>query len=987
MKADKRVDESYTPFTGRQDHLTASEAPEALLEPPLGPVVGSVFPAGSPAAHGSAKPRPDARVPSGKPPPPLLLHNLLNDLTALGPLLLSEARQGSWLNAYLVAAGMNQIVEDYLHPDPYFLGKASGHLARMRPSVGRPAAGIARFFAAGMSRHRSRRKPVPHLDNWQTDFATLVQRLAEVAIRPTAVTPVAGEKLLVSAEALVAALARFPHPLLREVLRLPSCFRSFDQQPADLDRIVQEFAQRWPDRRQPLLVAGVRSSGSYLAPLYGAFLKAHGYQDVQVLTLRPGRWLWRSARAVLQGTIQRRGLVLLVDDPPVSGGSLVEVAEILERAGVPTHRIIMLLQLFSSREGLPPRLHRYTSVLLPWDAWAIHAQLDPEAIQATLTELLAPDHAVSAVARLPLPPARWERGHAHALYEVHLVEQATGRRHEQAIYVKGAGLGYFGEHTLALGRALGPLVSEVYGVRAGLVYRAWLPEGQRLSPDESGRESERATAMIAYVEARHHALPIKDDVSLRLVGRLPVWEAGSNLLAQVFGRAWMLARLPIADPIVKRLLRSTEQSVIDGNMTASHWFIDGADQSRLIKVGFDERAFSNRDLYCYDPAFDVASLSANLDLASPAANGQPQRLSRLLRDASAHLSFGPISAERWLLYQLVHLSSLRHLQQDGERPDVRRALSRALQRYFTEIFFHDLSVPTAGALCALDIDGVLETGVLGFSGLTPASAATLRALTRHGYRPILATGRSLGEVRERCAAYHLAGGVAEYGSVVYNHSTGSARSLLSEADRHDLDQVRAVLSGLPGVLLDVDYNHTVRAYRLDAAGKRRGLRPEDADPALASAGMSGRVRAIAGHAQTDFMVAGIDKGTGLRVLAADLEADGQDRGGKPLTLAVGDTFSDLPMFDLAALAFAPASADAQVRNSGTMVLKRPYQAGLALAASKLLGHSPGGCPICRIARSSGDTRLLLAVLGARESGMRGLIRRTLPLIIRIWRDA
>ena len=82
-----------------------------------------------------------------------------------------------------------------------------------------------------------------------------------------------------------------------------------------------------------------------------------------------------------------------------------------------------------------------------------------------------------------------------------------------------------------------------------------------------------------------------------------------------------------------------------------------------------------------------------------------------------------------------------------------------------------MPVPTAGALCAIDIDGVLETSPLGFSSLTPTGAVTLRAVTLHGYRPILATGRSLDEVRERCAAYHLAGGVAEYGAVVYNHGT------------------------------------------------------------------------------------------------------------------------------------------------------------------------------------------------------------------------
>ncbi|MGH2344570.1 MAG: hypothetical protein ACRDG4_05050, partial [Chloroflexota bacterium] len=365
-------------------------------------------------------------------------------------------------------------------------------------------------------------------------------------------------------------------------------------------------------------------------------------------------------------------------------------------------------------------------------------------------------------------------------------------------------------------------------------------------------------------------------MSLRLVGRLPAWEAAGNLLAQAFGRGWMFARLPVVDPIVKHFLRCTEPSVVDGSMTPAHWFTEESDEHRLLKIDFHERAFSNRDLYCYDSALDVAAMAASLDLSGTATDGRDLRLPHLLRVMYENRS-APIGAERWLLYQLVHLSSLRG-PHTGEHPEVRRALSRALQRYFTEIFFHDLAVPTAGSLCALDIDGVLESGPLGFSGLTPAAAATLRALTLHGYRPVMVTGRSLGEVRERCAAYHLAGGVAEYGAVAYNHGTGSVRQLLSDADRSVLDRLRASLSTIAEVRIDRDYCHAVRAYRLDSAGKRRGLSPEVAATALAAAGVANRVRPITGQAQTDFMVDSIDKGTGLRALVAELTGGGQGSG-------------------------------------------------------------------------------------------------------------
>jgi hydroxymethylpyrimidine pyrophosphatase-like HAD family hydrolase len=431
------------------------------------------------------------------------------------------------------------------------------------------------------------------------------------------------------------------------------------------------------------------------------------------------------------------------------------------------------------------------------------------------------------------------------------------------------------------------------------------------------------------------------------------------------------------------LLRCTEHSVIDGSMTPAHWFIEEGNGQQLLKVDFAERAFSNRDLSCYDPVFDVAGMAASLDLASSAAGNQEQRLPCLMRAAYENLSKESIGPERWLLYQLVHLWGLRQLG-DRERPEVRRALSRALQRYFTEIFFKELSVPVSGELCAIDIDGVLESSPLGFSGLTPAGAATLRALTLHGYRPILATGRSLDEIRERCAAYRLAGGVAEYGSVVYNYGRDEVRELLSDRDRRDLDRLRATLTEISGVSLDRDYCRAVRAYRLDSTGKRRGLSPELVAEVLKTAEVSHRVRQIAGQAQTDFMVTTIDKSTGLRALAADLDAGGRGSSDKPLALAVGDTVSDLPMFDLAAMAFAPANADALVRGSDVMVLRRPYQSGLAMAAGRFLGHSPGGCPVCHDSPLPRDTRLLLAILAAQEAGTWGIARRALVLVARIW---
>ncbi|MGH2346825.1 MAG: hypothetical protein ACRDG4_16485, partial [Chloroflexota bacterium] len=228
---------------GAETSSPASRTAEAAFSPLREAVAGSGYAADSAAGQFPTSGQAGTRAPYE----PLLIHNLLNDLATLGSLFLTAVRRESWLNAYLLAAGMNQIVEDYLHPDPYFLGKASGHLAHMRAPVGRPAAGTARSLAASISLFRSRRGEVSRISAWQADFAAFVEQLAAIMAGASATASISRAELLASAEAFTASLEHFPRPLLREVLRLPSCFRSFDQQPADLARIVPAFAERWPD--------------------------------------------------------------------------------------------------------------------------------------------------------------------------------------------------------------------------------------------------------------------------------------------------------------------------------------------------------------------------------------------------------------------------------------------------------------------------------------------------------------------------------------------------------------------------------------------------------------------------------------------------------------------------------------------------------------------------------------------------------------------
>ena len=292
----------------------------------------------------------------------------------------------------------------------------------------------------------------------------------------------------------------------------------------------------------------------------------------------------------------------------------------------------------------------------------------------------------------------------------------------------------------------------------------------------------------------------------------------------------------------------------------------------------------------------------------------------------------------------------------------RRRLSRAVQEYVQAVFLSGLPSPGPGApRGGIDLDGVLEVDPLGFPYLTPVAALALRGLRAHGYELLLATGRSIGHVRDRAATYGLGGGVAEYGSVTYVHSAGVDRSLVPPEARAALERIRAALRGLPGVQVDAGYTHVVRAFEPRPDGPRRALGAEQVAIALAAAGPVG-IRVVAASTQTDFVAHGVDKGKGLVALLATL--DGAPAAHEtPFAFAIGDSAEDLPMLRMAARPFAPANAEEAVGAAGVPVMAGRCQHGFADAVTALLGHHPGSCPACRLPDQPPERRRVLALLG------------------------
>jgi hydroxymethylpyrimidine pyrophosphatase-like HAD family hydrolase len=887
---------------------------------------------------------------------PLLVANLLGDLNAIADLLAREIERESWLNAFLLAAGLNQIAEDYLHENSISLARVARHLQRVAPRpLGTIAAAAIRTTDVVAWTARTLPRSERRAAAWQRRAGALVDGLADAVV--TQPSSAAQRRLAETSAALLEDRLRLPVRLRRSIVRLPSCFRNFDQQPADLGRLTDEFSLRWPDRARNLALVGVRTSGSYTAPLHSAYLRALGYENVRVLTVRPGQRWRRHATAAVTAVARSGGLALVSDDPPKSGGSVARTALELEGAGFSPQSIVLLLQTLAGTARLPERLTRYPSVVLPWHQWSVQARLDSKAVHQTLAEMLAPATEVLAVE--PTDPMRAPRGHLQARYRVQLRDRTRGHSYEREIHVKGVGLGYFGEHALAVAQPLQAFLPEVLGVRDGLLYRQWLAPESRVGEVEPDRATTVAGAVVDYAVNRARALPVAEDVSLRLGDRGAVWQRAGDILTRAFGPAGQLVR-PVSHPLVKGLLRVGKPSVIDGSMDIDKWFARGPGAAPQ-KVDFDERAFSSLDVYCNDHVFDVAGWAPGTsDEALPAA----------LRNIYRQRTGRTIDPERWLLYRLVHVAE-RHRDEPNENVETERAMAREMQQYYRDTVFADLTADPTGPLCAFDVDWVLETRSLGFPGITPAAAVALRALARHGYRVAIATGRSVSEVRERCRSYRLVGGVAEYGAAVYDARTERVRDLLSPEDRERLDSVRRTLSETEGLVVDGDYTSAVRAYRFDDVGRRRGLRLETIKSVLDATALQDRVRSIRGWYQTDFMVNTVDKAFGMRALAGDLGVE-TDRGAL-LALAVGDSAEDLPLMKLARQAMAPANADSTVQAAGIRILSKPHQLGVAQAVAELIGHAPGACSRCELTQLSARSRLLVTALAAQDARRLGKV--------------
>jgi hydroxymethylpyrimidine pyrophosphatase-like HAD family hydrolase len=553
------------------------------------------------------------------------------------------------------------------------------------------------------------------------------------------------------------------------------------------------------------------------------------------------------------------------------------------------------------------------------------------------------------------------------------------------VLAKSVGWGWLRYHAFLAVQRLSGLIPPLLGLRDGILYSKWLPQ----APGATATRDEWIATAASYVAVRARWLRLEKNPLPDLA--LHRHQDGIRLLEKVLSQAH--GRFLTAGLMRPRLRRQLAEqpcplpALIDGKMQRTEW-INGP--SGLLKTDYEHHGISKNELNAVDPVYDPAETILHLGLSE-------QEEMRLLqcyseesgdRDVQPRLFMNKFLAGTWAM-----TSALKCLFQPG--------LSEQRQREFSQRFvdaLHFLTVHTArhcGALCrpteapvwrspvaVLDVDGVLDRWVFGFPCTSAAGIEALALLHAHQFSIALDTARSVDEVREYCRAYGLAGGVAEYGSYVWDAVEQRGQVLVSPESQRQLDQAREALRRLPGVFLDERYRFTIRAFTYEDRETALGRLPipsplrallslggDDRPPVpvptltvqqvLASLGLD-RLCVQQTTMDTTIRAREVDKGGGLTALLAWAGVPEAD------TIAVGDSESDLPMFRAAKRSFAPAhvSCARLARLIGCRIVRQPNQRGLLSIARSLVHPDGGSCSRCSSSLEAWPQELFLQLLRA-----------------------
>jgi hydroxymethylpyrimidine pyrophosphatase-like HAD family hydrolase len=866
------------------------------------------------------------------------------DLLAKTQLLGGESIQGraewqkeEWmLNIYLLGCAAADIVDDFLTAGIQDWSKVEDYL----PWAGKIARTIRRaseVYCKTLKTWSDKR-----LAKWRRDWGVFLIELGGQMASQNPLPAGYGEDLRKKWSFLLQ--MRFPANLKKMRMRIPAAYRSQDLAHHDVIALGEKYIQFFGTEKGDHLVVGLRTAGSYMAPLLCGFLKNAGLQDVNYITLRPKNFVHPWDEKQIRENTGKSGRFILVDEPVSTGKTILKGMELLGKFGVSRERIVILVPAHPANQEWPDETLRHmlgeaTVIKLEPEEWFKEKLLDLRVIQNALLpyfqergfqtlEVSQNQETLKINQELRKNPDKAFHVRLKKVVHANLKGKGGNPGSSVNILAKSVGWGWLGYHAALAAENLSEFVPPVYGVRNGMMYCQWVD-----SPTEAGGEPESQAGILNkvsdYIASRATKLRLEENPSHFISKyRESGLQAIAILLSEVFGpkvsklkRGWVRKRL--------ESMKCSVPALLDARMNQAEW-VGGKEDRR--KVDFEHHGFSKTASHnIADPAFDLAGAIFEF-----AIDGK--RREDLLNNYIERTGDETIR-QRLIYYQMLcgsdamgdALRGINMVQHASDYPNLNRRYVRAFNtlvsdtaQYLSRFCLGEPVKEWRTPLFVMDIDDVLDKNIFGFPSTTANGVKALSLLRSHGICSIVNTARSLDEVRDYCGIYGFPGGIAEYGSVVWDGLGERMDNLVSGEAMDEIEKVRKALQEIPGVFLNPNYRFSIRAYTF---GKMRTapLPPATIGEIFARLEVH-CLNAKASFIDTAITDKDVDKGKALLKLRA-MKNVKEGRIG-----SVGDTESDFPMLSVASHGYLVNNSTAELkrkaRGFGIEVMNGAFQKGL-----------------------------------------------------------
>jgi hydroxymethylpyrimidine pyrophosphatase-like HAD family hydrolase len=850
------------------------------------------------------------------------------------------------INIFLLACAVTESIDDFL------LGKTCdlSKIKDMAAFAGPVLRGVEGIFE---KRRNLRSRSLKSLFTWRTVW--------EQTLQPFVRGLLTGRVPHNSVRELESLLA-FPLPvtLLKSRPRIPAAFHAQDLTHLDIVTLGDKFISSFPDRARPVMIVGLRTAGSYFAPVLHAHLSSQGYEDVSSMSIRPKSGIGYWEMLSLKRGAKRKALVIVIDEPGGTGTTYARAVDCISGASIAKKDIVLLLPIhptvrnWSEKPGYL-RLSRFCILPLEPEEYYKHKLLQLESAKSQLStyfrqlgytevRVLETEKSDQINRHLRRLSEEKSQNRFKRVYEVQLVK-ATGERETRLVLAKSVGWGWLSYHAFLAGERLTGFVPSMLGLRNGLLYSEWCGrDHDGLQNDSRSRIIETAAS---YIAKRVKKLNLSGDPTADLAeeGR----HFGCEQLIDYLGRAYGgraivgLRRGRLRHEFGKRNVPCP--TFTDSRMQKLEW-LSGPEST--FKSDFEQHGLGKYELSITDPAYDVAEFILNFRLS---CEEEEQLINQYVSrsgdaDVRPRLFLNKLQAGTWAMRSaLSNLTDprLAHRHEEFHRRyiDAWNFLTIQSAHRCGGLYQKRETIAWKPPFVFLDVDGVLDKHVFGYPSTTAAGIQALALLQNHGVTVALDTARSMQEVKEYCRAYGFAGGIAEYGAWVWDAVGGNEMVLVSMEDKQQLDELAERLRQIPGVFLNDDYQYSLRAFTYGPNGTVP--LPTPVIETLMAKLKLDRLKMRQTSIDTTVTARANDKGKGLLALKALIGQEPAE------TIAVGDTEPDIPMFAVSQRSFAPgnmSSCRPIAKALGCNIVPGRYQVGLLQIAHAIVHPDGGRCNTC-----------------------------------------